>query len=133
MDYIIENFEIFLENLVNIAILMFEFVGVCVIIGSGIKNLIKLLKKDDDIKMSLAKGLSMGLEFKLGSEILRTVLVRQWTEIGIVAGIIALRAGLMLLIHWEIKQEEVIKDVQEEDEKLRINKENEDGFKRKNQ
>ena len=47
----------------------------------------------------------MGLEFKLGSEILRTVIVRQWEEIGTVAGIIALRAALTFLIHWEIKEE----------------------------
>ena len=48
----------------------------------------------------------MGLEFKLGSEILRTVIVREWKEIAIVAGIIALRATLTFLIHWEIKEEE---------------------------
>lgn len=48
----------------------------------------------------------MGLEFKLGSEILRTVIVRDWKEIGTVAGIIALRAALTFLIHWEIKEEE---------------------------
>ena len=48
----------------------------------------------------------MGLEFKMGSEILRTVVVREWKEIGIVAGIIALRAALTFLLHWEIKEEE---------------------------
>lgn len=41
----------------------------------------------------------------MGSEILRTVIVRQWEEIGTVAGIIALRAALTFLIHWEIKEE----------------------------
>lgn len=111
MEALIAGFEILLENIVNVAILMFELVGVCVIIGSGIKNFIKLLRKDDDIKMSLAKGLSVGLEFKMGSEILRTVLVRQWTEIGIVAAIIILRAGLTFLIHWEMKQEEEMKEI----------------------
>ena len=55
--------------------------------------------------MALAKGLAMGLEFKLGSEILRTVILRSWQEIGIVAGIIVLRAALTFLIHWEIRQE----------------------------
>lgn len=59
-----------------------------------------------DTKIYLAKGLAMGLEFKMGSEILRTVVVREWKEIGIVAGIIALRAALTFLIHWEIKEEE---------------------------
>ena len=32
--------------------------------------------------------------------------MRQWQEIGIVAGIIALRAALTFLIHWEIREEE---------------------------
>jgi len=59
-----------------------------------------------DIRLTLAKGLAMGLEFKLGSEILRTVIVRDWKEIATVAGIIALRAALTFLIHWEIKEEE---------------------------
>ena len=111
MEELIQGFEVLLENVVNFAILMFEFVGVCVIVGSGVKNLIKLLKRDDDIKISLAKGLALGLEFKMGSEILRTVLVRQWTEIGIVAAIIVLRAGLTFLIHWEIKQEEDLREI----------------------
>ena len=48
----------------------------------------------------------MGLEFKLGSEILRTVIVRDLSEIAIVGCIIVLRAALTFLIHWEIKEEE---------------------------
>ena len=64
------------------------------------------LLSDEDTRITLAKGLAMGLEFKLGSEILRTVVVREWKEISIVAGIILLRATLTFLIHWEIKQEE---------------------------
>ena len=66
----------------------------------------KYIKHDEDTRITLAKGLAMGLEFKLGSEILRTVVVREWKEISIVAGIILLRATLTFLIHWEIKQEE---------------------------
>ena len=42
----------------------------------------------------------------MGSEILRTVVVREWSEIATVAGIIVLRAALTFLIHWEIKEEE---------------------------
>ena len=41
----------------------------------------------------------------LGSEILRTVIVRDLTEIITVAAIIVLRAALTFLIHWEIKEE----------------------------
>ena len=67
------------------------------------------------MKITLAQGLAIGLEFKLGSEILKTVIVRDWTEIATVAGIIALRAALTFLIHWEIKEEN--KDMQEQEER----------------
>lgn len=104
--YIIEVLEFVLENLVELAILIFEFIGVGIIIFSGIRGFYLYLKRSPETKLTLAKGLAMGLEFKLGSEILRTVIVRQGAEIAIVAGIIALRASLTFLIHWEIKEEE---------------------------
>ena len=48
----------------------------------------------------------MALEFKLGGEILRTVVARDMSDIIQVGAIIILRAALTLLIHWEIKNEE---------------------------
>lgn len=97
--------EMGLEHVVNLGILVFEFIGVAVILVSGIQGIIKWIRHAGDTRIYLAKGLAMGLEFKMGSEILRTVVVRQWSEIAIVAGIIALRAALSFLIHWEIKEE----------------------------
>lgn len=102
----IEIMESFLENVASIAILLFEFIGVLIIIWSGFNGFLKWLQHSGDTRIYLARGLAMGLEFKMGSEILRTVIVREWKEIGIVAGIIALRAALTFLIHWEIKEEE---------------------------
>lgn len=91
--------------LVEIAILVFEFIGVGVIIYSGLKGFVFYITKNPNMKLTLAQGLAIGLEFKLGSEILKTVVVRDWQEIVTVAGIIALRAALTFLIHWEIKEE----------------------------
>ncbi len=99
-----------LENLASIAIILFEFIGVMIIIWSGFTGFLKWLRHATDTGVYLARGLAMGLEFKMGSEILRTVIVREWEEIGIVAGIIALRAALSFLLHWEIKQEEKAED-----------------------
>ena len=87
------------------AILVFEFMGVFVLILSGIIGIYNYFRKNPFTRLNLAKGMSMGLEFKLGSEILRTVVVRDWKEIFLVAGIIILRASLTLLIHWEITNE----------------------------
>lgn len=103
---VLECMELALEYIVGIAIIIFEFIGVGIIIVSGIKGFCNYVKRNPETKLTLAKGLAMGLEFKLGSEILRTVVVREWTEIAAVAGIIALRAALTFLIHWEIREEE---------------------------
>ena len=101
-----ETLEWVLENIASIAIVLFEFIGVSIIIWSGITAFLKWLRHSKDTGDYLDRGLAMGLEFKMGSEILRTVIVRDWKEIKIVAGIIALRAALTFLLHWEIKEEE---------------------------
>lgn len=102
MDYLHE----LLQNFVDVAIMLFEFVGVTIIVISGIYGVISYFRRDPMTRLNLARGMAMGLEFKLGSEILRTVIVREFSEILIVAGIIALRSALTFLIHWEIKNEE---------------------------
>ena len=102
----IMTFELILHYLVEATIPVFELIGVGIIIASGIRGFYSYVSRKPDTKLTLAKGLAMGLEFKLGSEILRTVIVRNLQEIGIVAGIILLRATLTFLIHWEIKEEE---------------------------
>ena len=101
-----ELLEIILERFVNVAMLLFEYIGVAVITCAGIQGIYNYIRRAPDTRLALAKGLATGLEFKLGSEILRTVIVRSLGEIATVAGIIALRAILTFLIHWEIKNEE---------------------------
>ena len=90
---------------------LLELIGIAVITFGSVKAFYHyskafLTKKRYPIRIELANALALGLEFKMGSEILRTVVVREWKEIGIVAGIIALRAALTFLLHWEIKEEE---------------------------
>ena len=108
-----------LEYIVEAGILIFEYIGVGIIIWTSLVSLTKYVRRKADTRIYLAKGLAMGLEFKLGSEILRTVIVREWKEIAIVAGIIALRATLTFLIHWEIKQEELNEQRDIETESMR--------------
>lgn len=101
----LEMLELGLRHVVDIAIVGFEFVGVFVIILAGLKGIRDYVKKNPQIRLNLAIGMALGLEFKLGSEILRTVIVRELSEIATVAAIIVLRAALTFLIHWEIKEE----------------------------
>jgi uncharacterized membrane protein len=57
------------------------------------------------MRLELAEGIALALEFKIGGELLRTVIVREWTELLILGAVIALRAALTFLIHWEINLE----------------------------
>ncbi len=100
-----EILETILHSFVNLAMLLFEYIGVGVITFAGLQGLVNYLRRSPDTRLTLAQGLAMGLEFKLGSEILRTVIVRSLSEIAIVGSIIALRAVLTVLIHWEIRNE----------------------------
>lgn len=108
-----------LEAITNYAIVAFEFVGVIVLILSGLKGIKDYVTHNPKIRLILAEGMALALEFKLGSEILRTVLVREINELWFIAGIIILRASLTFLIHWEIDYEER-SEADKEREKLEI-------------
>ena len=95
-----------LEVLVNFFVIVLEFMGLAVIAYTAVKAFFSWMKKDPRTRLNLAEGLAMALEFKLGGEILRTVVVRDMSEIMQVGAIIVLRAALTFLIHWEIKNEE---------------------------
>ena len=106
-----EIFTAILETVASVSIHGFELVGMIIIVISGIKGVIRYLRRAPDVRLQLAQGMAMGLEFKLGSEILRTVIVRELSEVALVAAIIAVRAALTFLIHWEIKiEKEIIKN-----------------------
>ena len=63
MMYVI--LEELLRYVVDITILLFEIVGVFVIIISGVKGIIDYIKHNPSIRLNLATGMALGLEFKL--------------------------------------------------------------------
>ena len=94
------------ESLVRILILLIEFAGIVVIVISMVRGFISYLHKGEHTRIDLAQGIMLGLEFKIGSEVLRSVIVTSWEELGRLAAIILLRSLLTLLLHWEISEEE---------------------------
>lgn len=91
-----------------IIIHMMEFMGVFIITFGALKAFVKYARiwfnfSDDNIKLEFAKALALGLEFKLGAEILKTLMVRTLSELIILASIVILRVILTFVIHWEIK------------------------------
>ena len=102
MELLEHNFE----NLVKICILLIELAGIAVIAISMVRGFIGFIRKNPHTRIELAQGIMLGLEFKIGSEVLRSVIVTTWNELGTLAAIILLRSLLTLLLHWEIGEEE---------------------------
>ena len=100
----------FLEEVVHFAakigITLTEMAGIAILLVTVVKAIIGYFRKNEHLRLDLAEGIALALEFKLGGEVLRTVIVREWTELLILGAIIALRGALTLLIHWEISVEE---------------------------
>jgi len=91
--------------IVDIAILVCNLVGVVILMITVAKSIWNYFHHDRHVKLTLAYGIALALEFKLAGEILRTITVRDWNELAILGTIIVLRGAISLLIHWEIKSE----------------------------
>lgn len=100
----LEAFENIFSIFINITIHGLELMGVVVVVSGAISAFYGyFVRHAPNIRLSLAQSMAIGLEFKLGGEILRTVIARDWNEILTVGAIIVLRAALNFLLHWEIE------------------------------
>ena len=98
--------EEFLYELVQVCTMLMEMLGIFVLVSTAVRCFYKWLRKEGGVRLTLAQGIALALEFKMGGEVLRTVVVREWAELGILGAIIVLRGLLTFLIHWEIRNEE---------------------------
>lgn len=106
MEQVITFLQDIVHDAAEIGIVIAETVGIAILIITAVKCFIKYFKKDEHLRLELAQGIALALEFKLGGEVLHTVIAREWEDLLILGGIIALRGVLTLLLHWEIKVEE---------------------------
>ena len=112
MEIFLSELETYMYGIVEVCTSLLEFFGIVVLVTSAIRAFIRWIRRDrQNIRLDLAQGIALALEFKMGGEVLRTVVVREWSELGILGAIIVLRAMLTFLIHWEIKNEK--KDMSE--------------------
>ena len=110
LDIIMENYRNVLHFIAEITVATLELIGIFIIIVGSFRALAQLLirlrtKQPINIMIELGRALALGLEFKMGAEIVNTVIVREIRELLILGLVIALRAILAILIHWEIKNE----------------------------
>jgi len=103
-----------------IIINILEIMGVAIICFGAVRSVVTYFKTQfksasgrrlsdsqgaANVKIMLGTSLELGLEYKLGAEIIKTILIRDLSEIWILASVIILRAMLFVLIHFEMRAE----------------------------
>ena len=107
MNILHDLIEIILPYMIS----FLEIIGIFIVFWSGLTGFwnyfqTTFMKKQFDVQTNLARGLALGLEFKMAAEILRTVLVQSLEEFYMLGAVILLRALLSLMIHIEMKPHE---------------------------
>lgn len=97
------NVHLIVNEVTTLAIYLMELLSVIIIVFTTVRAFIKLLRRKPYARVYLLHGQSIGLTFKLGSEILRTITVRNMDEIWQIFLLIVIKACMVLLIDWELK------------------------------
>jgi uncharacterized membrane protein len=107
---IIQVYGEFLHGFAEIIAYTLELVGILIIMVGSVKALLHLVRRlrysePFNVVIDLGRSLALALEFKMGAEIINTVIVHSLTELATLAIVILIRALLAVIIHWEIKME----------------------------
>ena len=111
LENFLSHYKDFLYGISELAVYTLELIGILIIVIGSIRALVLLVKclknkKPFHVVVDLGKALSLALEFKMGAEIIKTVIVHNLEELSILGVVILIRALLAFIIHWEIKAEE---------------------------
>ena len=111
LENIINQYKDALHVLAEISASTLELVGIIIIIVGSCRALVRLVrsvmkKQPFRVVVDLGKALSLALEFKMGAEIIRTVIIHNLEELSILGVVIIIRALLAVIIHLEIRWEE---------------------------
>ncbi|GEM_PF-311357 len=82
---------------------MLELLSICIIVFSTVAAFFKLFRHERYARVYLLHGQSLGLSFKLGAEILRTVTATSLLEIFEVFLLILIKACMVMLIERELR------------------------------
>lgn len=88
---------------------LLELIGIVIITVGSIRALVRWFTMgfslhDPTTKIILGESFALALEFKLGSEIIKTVLVHDIQELIVLGVIVFLRVVMTFVIHWEVEQ-----------------------------
>ena len=110
LENLITQYKAFLYPFAEFAACTLELVGILIIIVGSVRALVRLAyclrkKLPFHVVIDLGKALSLALEFKMGAEIIKTVIIHNLEELSILGVVILIRALLAFIIHWEIRTE----------------------------
>lgn len=120
LENIILQYKEILNVVAEIAANTLELVGILIIvIGSG-RALVRLFqcllrKQPFHVVIDLGKALALALEFKMGAEIIKTVIIHSLGELAILGVVVGIRALLSFIIHWEMHLEEKESQIKKDD------------------
>lgn len=88
------------------SILILELIGVAILVARAVQSLIAMLRREPKAHMLLTEGIAGALTFMLAAEVIKSSIVHEWKELGVLGAIIGLRIIITIVLHWEIKTEE---------------------------
>ena len=126
IENIIAGYKDILYAFAEFAASTLELVGIIIIVVGSFRALVRLFncvmkKQPFHVVIDLGKALSLALEFKMGAEIIKTVIIHNLEELAILGVVIVIRALLAVIIHWEIRieeKEEALKQAKAENREL---------------
>jgi uncharacterized membrane protein len=88
-----------------------EAVSVAIILAAMLLALVRLVggalgREMGDVRMGLARGLSLALEFQLAADIVGTAISPDWDQIGKLAAVAAIRTFLNFFLQRELAEEQ---------------------------
>ena len=108
MKEILQTVQTYFEMIIEWAVLLCELIGVVMIVLTAIRGVIAWIRKNPHARLIAAEGIAIALTFKMGGEVLRTVIVRDWQELLILGAVVLLRVVMAIIIHFEIRSERQI-------------------------
>ena len=106
MEMVIDFLHRIVQYSAEIGVALLELTSIFILVHHCVKGLCRYFKKDEHTRLKLAYGIALSLEFKLGGEVLRTLIVRDWAEMLLLGAVVVLCAAVTLMLHFEIKVEE---------------------------
>jgi len=118
MDILASWLHGILYPLAEISASVLEMIGIVIIVIGSFRALIRLAKclirrRPFHVVVDLGKALSLALEFKMGAEIIKTVIIHDLEELSILGIVVIIRALLTFIVHWEMRLEEKSKTEKE--------------------